>query len=57
MGSFVPIIRTALGLLGAAALLALALARRRKRTMTSLGLWAPAVAPHGSRPATTSHWS
>lgn len=38
MDSFVPIIRTALGILGAAALLALALARRRKRTLTSLEL-------------------
>jgi hypothetical protein len=57
MDSFVPIIRTALGVLGTAALLALALARRRKRTMTSLGLWAPAAAPHGSSPATTRHGS
>ena len=54
MDSFVTIIRTALGILRAAALVALGLARRRKRTMTSLGLWAPAAPPHGSGPAAGS---
>lgn len=48
-GTF-PIIRVALGLVAASAVLAFALARRRRRTMIGLGLWAPVTAaPRGSK--------
>jgi hypothetical protein len=48
-----PIIRAALSLVAAGAVIVFALARR-KRTVTSLGLWAPAAAPPcGPKPETT----
>ena len=53
MDGIFPIIRAALVLVVAGAVVAFALARRRKRTVTSLGLWAPVAAPPcGPKPET-----
>jgi hypothetical protein len=51
MDSILPIIRAALGLVAAAALIAFALARRRGRTLTELGLVSPAAAWQPARGA------
>lgn len=51
MDSILPIIRAALGLVAAAALIAFALARRRRRTLTELGLVSPAAASQPARGA------
>jgi hypothetical protein len=54
MDGIFPIIRAALVLVVAGAVVAFALARRRKRTVTSLGLWAPVAAQScGPKPGTT----
>jgi hypothetical protein len=51
MDSILPIIRAALGLVAAAALIAFALARRRRRSLTELGLVSPAAASQPARGA------
>jgi len=55
MESFLPVIRAALGLVVAAAVLSLALARRRHRgRRTDLGLWLPAARPQSAGSGTTA---
>lgn len=55
MQSFLPVIRAAVGLVAAAAVLALALAHRSKRApITNLGLWSTVAVPHRARPAATA---
>ncbi len=51
MDDILPIIRAALGLAATGGVIALALARRRRRVMTSLELSAPSAGPRPSRPA------
>jgi hypothetical protein len=51
MDSMLPIIRAALGLVAAAGLIAFALARRRRCTLTELGLVTPAAASQPTRSA------
>ena len=51
MDDILPILRAALGLAATGGVIAFALARRRKRVMTSLRLSAPSAAPLPSQPA------
>jgi hypothetical protein len=47
-------IRAAVVVLGATAVVMLTLGRRRKRTSTGLGLWAPAATPQRAKSGTFS---